>query len=162
VPDPGFPFLGVHFTRRIAGGVEAGPNAVLAWAREGYRRTSFSLGDAAELLAYGGFWRLGARHWRMGLAEAWRSLSTGAFVAALQRLVPEIRSKDVRRAGAGVRAQALEPDGSLVDDFRIVDGERAIHVLNAPSPAATASIAIGRAIAARAAERFDLPRRGRS
>jgi L-2-hydroxyglutarate oxidase len=160
VPDPRFPFLGVHFTRMIRGGVEAGPNAVLAWAREGYRRTSFSLRDSAELVAYGGFWRLGARHWRMGLAEAWRSLSTGAFVAALQRLVPEIRRADVARAGAGVRAQALEPDGTLVDDFRIVDSERMIHVLNAPSPAATASIAIGRAIAARAAERFDLKRRG--
>jgi L-2-hydroxyglutarate oxidase len=159
LPDPRFPFLGVHFTRMVGGGVEAGPNAVLAWAREGYSRSSFSPRDVAELLAFGGFWRLGLRHWRMGLGEAWRSLSTAAFVAALQRLVPEIRPADVRRAGAGVRAQALGPDGKLLDDFLITDGERAIHVLNAPSPAATASIAIGRTIAARATERFALPAR---
>jgi L-2-hydroxyglutarate oxidase len=159
VPDPRFPFLGVHFTRLMRGGVEAGPNAVLAWAREGYGRASCSPRDAAEMLAFGGFWRLGLRYWRMGLGEAWRSLSTAAFVAALQRLVPEIRPADVRRSGAGVRAQALGPDGKLLDDFCIADGERAIHVLNAPSPAATASIAIGRTIAARAAERFALPAR---
>jgi L-2-hydroxyglutarate oxidase len=159
VPDPRFPFLGVHFTRLVRGGVEAGPNAVLAWAREGYGRASLSPRDAAEMLAFGGFWRLGLRHWRMGLGEAWRSLSTAAFVAALRRLVPELRPADVRRAGAGVRAQALGPDGRLLDDFCFADGERAVHVLNAPSPAATASIAIGRAVAARAVERFTLPER---
>jgi (S)-2-hydroxyglutarate dehydrogenase len=156
VPDPAFPFLGVHFTRMVRGGVEAGPNAVLALAREGYARTSFSLRDTAGLFGFGGFWRMGLRHWRMGLHESWRSTSTGAFVAALRRLVPEITSADVRRAGAGVRAQALEPDGKLSDDFLIVEAERMIHVLNAPSPAATASITIGRSIATRAMERFGL------
>jgi L-2-hydroxyglutarate oxidase len=159
VPDPRFPFLGVHFTRMVRGGVEAGPNAVLALRREGYGRADFSLLDTAELLAYPGFWRMGLRHWRMGLEESWRSTSSGAFVAALRRLVPEITRADVRRAGAGVRAQALGPDGGLVDDFLIVEAERMIHVLNAPSPAATASITIGRTIAARAAERFALARR---
>jgi L-2-hydroxyglutarate oxidase len=158
VPDPAFPFLGVHFTRMVHGGVEAGPNAVLALKREGYARTSFSARDLAELLTYPGFWRMGLRHWRMGLHESWRSTSTGAFVAALRRLVPELARADVRRAGAGVRAQALEPDGKLSDDFLIVEAERMIHVLNAPSPAATASITIGRTIAARAAERFGLAR----
>jgi L-2-hydroxyglutarate oxidase len=156
VPDPRFPFLGVHFTRMVRGGVEAGPNAVLALKREGYGRADFSLRDTAELIAYAGFWRMGLRHWRMGLGESWRSTHTGAFVAALRRLVPEITRADVRRAGAGVRAQALEPDGRFCDDFLIVDGERMIHVLNAPSPAATASITIGRAIAVRAQERFGL------
>jgi len=159
VPDPGFPFLGVHFTRLIRGGVEAGPNAVLALKREGYSRASFSPRDVAELFSYHGFWRMGFTHWRMGLAESWRSFSTGAFVAALQRLVPAIRRADVVRAGAGVRAQALEPDGRLLDDFLIVEAERMIHVLNAPSPAATASITIGRAIAEKAAARFGLAAR---
>lgn len=158
VPDPRFPFLGVHFTRMVHGGVEAGPNAVLALKREGYARASFSLSDVAQLAAYRGFWRMAARNWRMGLVEAWRSWSTAAFVASLRKLVPEIGAGDVRRAGAGVRAQALEPDGTLVDDFRIVERESMIHVLNAPSPAATASISIGRAIAAHAIERLDLAR----
>jgi L-2-hydroxyglutarate oxidase len=156
VPDPAFPFLGVHFTRMVRGGVEAGPNAVLALRREGYRRSDLSLRDTAELLAFPGFWRMGLGHWRMGLRESWRSTWTHAFVAALQRLVPEITSADVLRAGAGVRAQALESDGKLCDDFLILEAERMIHVLNAPSPAATASITIGRAIAARARERFGL------
>lgn len=159
VPDPRFPFLGVHFTRMVRGGVEAGPNAVLALKREGYGRADFSLRDTAELLAFPGFWRMGLRHWRMGLHESWRSTCTGAFVAALRRLVPEITSADVVRAGAGVRAQALESDGKLCDDFLIVEAERMIHVLNAPSPAATASITIGRTIAERAAERFGLAAR---
>ena len=136
--------------------VEAGPNAVLAWLREGYARGSFSLRDTAEMLGFGGFWRMGMAHWRMGLAEAYRSISTPAFVAALQRMVPELRTADVHRAGSGVRAQALGPDGKLLDDFHIVEAERMIHVLNAPSPAATASIAIGETIAARAVERFGL------
>jgi (S)-2-hydroxyglutarate dehydrogenase len=156
VPAPRYPFLGVHFTRTIDGGREAGPNAVLAWLREGYKRGSFSLRDTAEMLGFGGFWRMGRAHWRMGLAEAYRSMSTPAFVSALQRMVPELHTADVRRAGSGVRAQALGPDGKLLDDFHIVDAERMIHVLNAPSPAATASIAIGETIAARAVERFGL------
>jgi (S)-2-hydroxyglutarate dehydrogenase len=155
VPDPRFPFLGVHFTRMVAGGVEAGPNAVLAFKREGYGRFSFSAADAASTLTYPGFWRMAARYWRTGVAEQWRSLSKRAFVKALGRLVPEIAAADVRRAGAGVRAQALERDGALADDFRIVEAERMIHVLNAPSPAATASIAIGRSIARAAARVFD-------
>ena len=156
VPDPRFPFLGVHFTRRVQGGIEAGPNAVLALKREGYGRADFSARDTAELLAYAGFWRMGLRHWRMGLEESWRSTSARAFVAALRRLVPAIARADVVRAGAGVRAQALEPDGKLSDDFLIVEAERMIHVLNAPSPAATASITIGRTIAGQAAARFGL------
>ncbi len=156
VPDPAFPFLGVHFTRMVHGGVEAGPNAVLALGREAYGRADISLRDTAELLAYPGFWRMGLRHWRMGLHESWRSTRTRAFVAALRRLVPEIVRADVRRAGAGVRAQALAPDGRLCDDFLVVEADRMVHVLNAPSPAATASITIGRTIAERAAERFGL------
>jgi L-2-hydroxyglutarate oxidase len=147
VPDPRFPFLGVHFTRMVHGGVEAGPNAVLAFKREGYWRTSFSARDTAELLSYRGFWRMAAKYWTMGLGEMYRSASTGAFVRALRRLVPELARADLRPGGAGVRAQALEPSGSLVDDFRIIEVERMIHVLNAPSPAATASISIGRTIA---------------
>ncbi len=157
VPDPRFPFLGVHFTRMIHGGVEAGPNAVLAFKREGYRRSSFSLRDTLGLFTFAGFWRLAARYWRMGLGEFYRSFSKRAFVRALQRLIPDLRLEDVRRAGAGVRAQALEAGGALVDDFRIVEADKMIHVLNAPSPAATASISIGRSIAAMAAKNFDLP-----
>jgi (S)-2-hydroxyglutarate dehydrogenase len=156
VPDPRFPFLGVHFTRMIRGGVEAGPNAVLAFRREGYRRTSFSLRDSAELLAYSGFWRMAARHWKMGFGEMYRSFSKRAFVGTLRKLVPELGNDDVHPTGAGVRAQALEPDGSLVDDFRIVEAERMIHVLNAPSPAATASISIGRTIAEMASRHFGM------
>ena len=154
VPDPRFPFLGVHFTRRVGGEVEAGPNAVLALAREGYRRSRVSFADTAELVAWPGFWRMGARHWRAGLGEAWRSLSKRAFVAALRRLLPELSDADLVPGGAGVRAQALAADGTLLDDFRIVEADRMIHVLNAPSPAATASISIGRSIAARACERL--------
>ncbi|MCX7818995.1 MAG: L-2-hydroxyglutarate oxidase [Kiritimatiellae bacterium] len=154
VPDPRFPFLGVHFTRRITGEVEAGPNAVLAFRREGYRRSDVSLLDLAELATYGGFWRMAARHWRMGLDEFRRSLSRHRFAEALRRLVPEIRDDDLAPGGAGVRAQAVARDGSLVDDFRIVQAPRMVHVLNAPSPAATASIAIGRSIARYALENF--------
>jgi L-2-hydroxyglutarate oxidase LhgO len=156
VPDPRFPFLGVHFTRIVHGSVEAGPNAVLAFAREGYTKTKVRVRDLAEVLAYGGFWRLSARHWRMGLEEIVRSFSKAAFVRALSRLVPEIRADDLTPGGAGVRAQALAPDGKLVDDFLIVERPRALHVCNAPSPAATASLAIAEEIARRAAERFDL------
>lgn len=147
VPDPTLPFLGVHFTRMVDGSLEAGPNAVLAWKREGYRGSDLSLKDLAETLAFPGFWRLAGRFWRSGLAEYRRSFSKAAFVASLQRLVPEITAADVARGGAGVRAQAVDGDGRLVDDFRIVTGERMVHVLNAPSPAATASLSIGRVIA---------------
>jgi L-2-hydroxyglutarate oxidase len=156
VPDPAFPFLGVHFTRMIAGGVEAGPNAVLALRREGYRKSAISARDVLTYLGYGGFWRMAARHWRMEAGEMYRSCSKRAFVGALQRLLPELRPADVHPGGAGVRAQALEPSGKLVDDFRIVEAERMIHVLNAPSPAATASIAIGETIAAMARKNFEL------
>ncbi len=164
VPDPRFPFLGVHFTRMIHGGVEAGPNAVLAFRREGYARTSFSGKDTLELLAYAGFWRMAGRYWRMGLGEMYRSASKKAFVRALRGLVPALRDQDVHASGAGVRAQALDPKGNLLDDFSIVEAERMIHVLNAPSPAATASLAIGRRIAELAWQslglrpaRFDTP-----
>jgi len=156
VPDPRFPFLGVHFTRMIRGGIEAGPNAVLAFRREGYARTSFSARDTLEMLGYPGFWRMAGRYWRMGMEEMYRSASKKAFVKALRGLVPELREEDVHPSGAGVRAQALDPGGSLLDDFRIVEAEGMIHVLNAPSPAATASISIGRAIAGMAAKSFGM------
>jgi L-2-hydroxyglutarate oxidase len=148
VPDPTLPFLGVHFTRMIDGTLEAGPNAVLAWKREGYRWHDISVADLADTLAFPGFWRLAGRFWRTGLAEYRRSFSRRAFVASLQRLVPAVTAADVTRGGAGVRAQAVDRDGRLVDDFCIVTGERMVHVLNAPSPAATASLSIGRTIAA--------------
>jgi L-2-hydroxyglutarate oxidase LhgO len=146
VPDPHFPFLGVHFTRRISGTIDAGPNAVLALRREGYRRTDFHLGEAAATLAYRGFRKMARRMWRYGLAEYRRSLQKSAFVRSLQQLLPEIRAEDLVPGGAGVRAQALAPDGNLVDDFRFVPRERFLHVLNVPSPAATASLPIGREI----------------
>jgi L-2-hydroxyglutarate oxidase len=147
VPDPSFPFLGVHFTRSIHGGVECGPNAVPALAREGYRWRDVNLRDLADTLGYPGFWRLAARHWRMGSGEVWRSFSKSAFTRALQRLVPDIRPSHLRRAEAGVRAQALSPDGALLDDFLIHTAGRVVHVLNAPSPAATSSLSIGRTVA---------------
>jgi L-2-hydroxyglutarate oxidase len=151
VPDPQFPFLGVHFTRTIHGAVEAGPNAVLALKREGYRLRSISAKDVGEMVRYGGFWRMAQKHWRMGLGEFHRSLCKGAFVKALQELIPQLRPSDLRPYGAGVRAQAVDPNGQLVDDFRILRAERMIHVLNAPSPAATASLSIGQTIGALAA-----------
>ena len=147
VPDPRFPFLGVHFTRMVLGGVEAGPNAVLAFRREGYRFFDFSLRDLWETVSWPGFRVMAWNHWRMGLAEMWRSLSKAAFHRALARLIPEIRMEDIRRAGAGVRAQAMDRSGKLLDDFHVVAGAGMVHVLNAPSPAATASISIGRKIA---------------
>lgn len=156
VPDPQFPFLGVHFTRMIEGGVEAGPNAVLALKREGYKKTSFSMTDFLETLAYKGFWTMILKHWKMGIMEQYRSLVKSAFVKALQQLIPEINKKDVSAGGAGVRAQALEPNGFLVDDFRIKEAENMVHVLNAPSPAATASINIGKTIAKTALNNFRL------
>jgi L-2-hydroxyglutarate oxidase len=156
VPDPRFPFLGVHFTRMIHGGVEAGPNAVLALRREGYTTWSVSPRDIAEYGGYIGFWKMGWKYWPTAVGEIYRSFVKAAFVKALQRLVPELRNEDVKRSGAGVRAQALEPNGYLVDDFRIVQASRMIHVLNAPSPAATASISIGRSISEMAIQSFDL------
>jgi L-2-hydroxyglutarate oxidase len=151
VPDPQFPFLGVHFTRRITGNVDAGPSAVLAFRREGYRRTDFSLRDLGSSLAFPGFWRMAARNWRSGLDEFHRSFSKPAFVRALQRLVPEVRDDDLVPGGAGVRAQALTRNGALVDDFQFVRSGRMLHVLNVPSPAATASLVIGRNIVSTAA-----------
>jgi (S)-2-hydroxyglutarate dehydrogenase len=146
VPDPRFPFLGVHFTRMINGGVEAGPNAVLALKREGYSKKDFSFADMSKMISYAGFWKMAAKYYRMGFEEFYRSYNKKAFVKALQKLVPEIQGNDIQPGGAGVRAQALAPDGKLIDDFRIVETERMVHVLNAPSPAATASISIGRKI----------------
>jgi L-2-hydroxyglutarate oxidase len=146
VPDPRFPFLGVHFTRRISGKVDAGPNAVFALAREGYRYSDISPRDLASSLAFPGFWRMARRHWRNGLGEYHRSLSKPAFVHALQRLLPEVSKEDLVPGGSGVRAQAIKPDGSLVDDFLFVPSGRVLHVLNVPSPAATASLTIGKAI----------------
>jgi L-2-hydroxyglutarate oxidase len=147
VPDPRFPFLGVHFTRMVHGGVECGPNAVLALAREGYNWATISPRDLFESLTYPGFLRLAARNWKMGFGEIWRSLSKAAFVRALQQLVPAIRSEHLDVAPSGVRAQALGIDGKLLDDFLIVRHERVINVCNAPSPAATASLIIGRQLA---------------
>jgi L-2-hydroxyglutarate oxidase LhgO len=147
VPDPKFPFLGVHFTRLIYGGVEAGPNAVLALAREGYRKTDISLRDLADILSYEGFWRFMLRYPRMCLDELLRSFSKKLFCRSLQRLVPEIQLEDLQPGGAGVRAQAIAPDGALVQDFYFARSDRSLHVLNAPSPAATASLAIGDKIA---------------
>jgi L-2-hydroxyglutarate oxidase LhgO len=156
VPDPQFPFLGVHFTRRVNGTVDAGPNAVLAFRREGYERTDFSARDLASSLAFPGFWRMAAKHWRSGLDEFHRSFSKGAFVRALQRLLPELRAEDLIPGGSGVRAQALRRDGTLVDDFQFVPSGRMLHVLNVPSPAATASLVIGRTIANTAGDSWGL------
>jgi len=156
VPDPRFPFLGVHFTRRITGKVDAGPNAILALAREGYRHTDVSLRDLASSVTFPGFWRMAGRHWRMGMGEWYRSLSKAAFVRSLQRLLPEIREPDLVPGSSGVRAQALKPDGALVDDFQFVPSGKVLHVLNVPSPAATASLTIGKAIVDIAAESLSL------
>ncbi len=146
VPDPRFPFLGVHFTRRVDGKVDAGPSAVLAFEREGYRRSDISLHDLASSLSFPGFWRMAAKHWRSGCGEYYRSLSKSAFVRALQRLLPEVCQADLVPGGSGVRAQAIKTDGSLVDDFQFVPSARMLHVLNVPSPAATASLLIARTI----------------
>jgi (S)-2-hydroxyglutarate dehydrogenase len=151
VPDPRFPFLGVHFTRRITGKVDAGPNAVLALAREGYRHRDIKMRDLASSLIFPGFWRMARRNWRSGVDEWRRSLSKAEFVRSLQRLIPEVTESDVVRSGSGVRAQALKPDGTLVDDFQFVPSGRVLHVLNVPSPAATASLAVGKAIVEMAA-----------
>jgi (S)-2-hydroxyglutarate dehydrogenase len=156
VPDPAFPFLGVHFTRRVDGSLLAGPNAVPAFAREGYRRLSFDPRDSLEVLRHPGFRRLARSYARTGALELWRDLVKPAMVAAMRRYIPSIEARDVAFGPSGVRAQVLARDGSLVDDFLIEDGEHALHVVNAPSPAATASLAIGRHVAERALARFGL------
>lgn len=148
VPDPNFPFLGVHFTRFISGGIEAGPNAVLAYAREGYTKSRINMGELLETLRFSGFQKLAKKYWRTGMGEFHRSYSKAAFTKALQRLLPEIQMEDLEPGGAGVRASATAADGKVVDDFMIQHAEKSIHVLNSPSPAATASLAIGEHIAA--------------
>ena len=158
VPNPRFPFLGVHFTRNIHGHVEAGPNAVLAFAREGYRTTDVNIGETLGTLGYQGFWAMARKHWKTGLGEFHRSLMKGVFLRDLQRLVPEIREEDLAPGGSGVRAQAVDRRGGLLDDFSIQESEGAIHVLNAPSPGATSSLAIGEYIVGLAAESFELER----
>jgi L-2-hydroxyglutarate oxidase len=155
VPDPQFPFLGVHFTRMINGGIEAGPNAVLAFKREGYKKTDFSFQDLLEMTLYFGFWKMAAKYYKMGFQEFRRSFSKELFVQSLQKLIPEIQFDDIEVGGAGVRAQALERDGKLVDDFRIVEAKRMVHVLNAPSPAATASLSIGKTISKMVINRYN-------
>ncbi|MBM2802494.1 MAG: putative oxidoreductase [Deltaproteobacteria bacterium] len=156
VPDPTFPFLGVHFTRMARGGVEAGPNAVFAYAREGYRHSDIDLGDLWRTLSFKGFWAITGKYWQTGFGELYRSLSKKAFVRALQKLLPEIGENDLVPGGAGVRAQAVSASGALVDDFIIKQAQRAIHVLNAPSPGATASLAIGQSICQMAEKSFGL------
>jgi L-2-hydroxyglutarate oxidase len=146
VPNPEFPFLGVHFTKMIDGSVHAGPNAVLAFMREGYRKTDFNVRDFCETMSYGGFWRLARKHFKEGLKEIHRSLSKSAFVRSLQQLIPEVQSADLVVCNSGVRAQALMNDGKLVDDFLMIPARNALHVCNAPSPAATASLEIAEAI----------------
>ena len=147
VPDPAFPFLGVHFTRMIEGGIECGPNAVLAFAREGYEKYKINVGELFESLTYPGFIKIAAKYWKTGAGEMWRSISKPAFVKALARLLPEIHEDDLVAVPAGVRAQAISPDGQMVDDFLIVEHQRIINVCNAPSPAATAALNIGKTIA---------------
>lgn len=149
VPNPNFPFLGVHFTRMIGGEVEAGPNAVLSFKREGYKKTDINLKDLGEVLTYQGFWKLARGYMKEGLSEMARSFSKDLFVKSLQTLIPEITKDDLKPGGAGVRAQALKSDGSLIDDFYIIPGNRSIHVCNAPSPAATASLEIGKEVVRR-------------
>jgi L-2-hydroxyglutarate oxidase len=151
VPDPEFPFLGVHFTHFMAGGVEAGPNAVLAFKREGYKKTDVSLHDMWDTFSYPGFWKLSMKYPKTAFYESYRSWNRGAFVKALQKLVPEISDKDLQTGGSGVRAQALNSQGHLLDDFRFTEAPSALHVLNAPSPAATASLPIGKYIAEKVA-----------
>ncbi len=156
VPDPRFPFLGVHFTRGIHGDVEAGPNAVLAFAQEGYTKFKINVKETMATLAFKGFWIMAAKHWKTAYQEYYRSFSKGTFTKSLQRLVPEIEKRHLTGGGAGVRAQAVERNGFLVDDFRISQTENAIHVRNAPSPGATASLSISRGIVDMAEEAFGL------
>ena len=157
VPDPRFPFLGVHYTRTIHGQVEAGPNAVLALRREGYRKSDWDPGELWGTLSFPGFWKMSAKYWKVGMEEIRRSYSKKLFVRDLQRLVPEIQDSDLAPGGAGVRAQAVSRNGAVLDDFRIIQGKEAVHVLNAPSPGATSSLAIGAYIVELAAEAFGAP-----
>ncbi|MFM8738855.1 MAG: L-2-hydroxyglutarate oxidase [Cytophagales bacterium] len=154
VPDPNFPFLGVHFTRMAKGGVEAGPNAVLAFKREGYKKSQIDLAELTETLAWPGFQKVAAKYWRTGMGEMYRSFSKAAFTKALQRLIPEIQESDLVDGGAGVRAQACDRDGGLVDDFLIIEEKNVINVCNAPSPAATSSLAIGETVSGLALKRW--------
>jgi L-2-hydroxyglutarate oxidase len=154
VPNPAFPFLGVHFTRMIHGGIEAGPNAVLAFAKEGYTRKSVNIPELFSTLTYKGFWGMSYKYWKTGLQEFWRSLSKSAFTKDLQRLIPEIQEENLVSGGAGVRAQAVDVKGNLLDDFNIVQTNRAMHVINAPSPAATASLSIAQTIVSTALNQF--------
>lgn len=156
MPNPAFPFLGVHFTKMVLGGVECGPNAVFAFKREGYDKLSFDLQETIETINFPGFWRLAKQHWRMALDEYYRSFSKQAFVKGLQKLIPSIQTSDLKPAPAGVRAMALRPNGDIVDDFQFAATGHEIHVLNAPSPAATAGLAIGDEIVTRARQIFDL------
>jgi (S)-2-hydroxyglutarate dehydrogenase len=156
VPDPRFPFLGVHFTRRVNGSVEAGPNALLALRREGYTGAGVDLSEATETLRFPGFWKMVRKYWRMGLAEQYRSWVKSAFVKSLQKMVPELRESDLAPGGSGVRAQAVNRNGNLLDDFHFVHRGRMIHVCNVPSPAATASLEIGREIVDMLVQQFDL------
>ncbi|SOE20938.1 L-2-hydroxyglutarate oxidase [Spirosomataceae bacterium TFI 002] len=146
VPDPNFPFLGVHFTRMIQGGAEAGPNAVLAFRREGYKKTDFNFGELKETLLWPGFQKVAAKYWKTGMGEYYRSFSKAAFTKALQKLIPEIQADDLIPGEAGVRAQACDYSGGLLDDFAIIENDQAINVCNAPSPAATSSLAIGKTV----------------
>ena len=154
VPDPAYPFLGVHYTKRMNGMIECGPNAVLAFAREGYTNTTINLRDLCETLTYLGFWKLATKYWRIGMSEMYRSFSKPAFLRALQRLVPEMKSEYLDWAPAGVRAQTVSPDGKMVDDFVIDETDRVVNVENAPSPAATASLNIGKLVVERLSPRF--------
>jgi (S)-2-hydroxyglutarate dehydrogenase len=154
VPDPNFPFLGVHFTRMAKGGVEAGPNAVLAFRREGYKKSDIHMTELVETLAWPGFRKVVSKYWRTGLGEMYRSFSKAAFTTALQKLIPEVQAQDLVPGGSGVRAQACDRTGGLLDDFMIYETDRAIHVCNAPSPAATSSLAIGETVADMALKRF--------
>ena len=156
VPDPALPFLGVHFTRTIDGMREAGPNAVLALAREGYQKSDFNWQDTKETFSFPGFWTMAGKYWQTGLGEMYRSFSKHAFLKALQRLMPELRESDLRPGGSGVRAQAIASNGALVDDFFISQTGNALHILNAPSPGATASLAIGQMIVDKAQQAFEL------
>ena len=156
VPNPAFPFLGVHFTRMINGGIEAGPNAVLAFAKEGYTMSSMNMTEFMSTITYSGFWYMSYKYWRTGLQEFWRSISKKEFTKDLQRLLPAVEEGDLVAGGAGVRAQAVDSGGNLLDDFNIVKSQRAMHVINAPSPAATASLSIAKTIVASAQSDLDL------
>ena len=158
VPDPRFPFLGVHFTRRVNGSVEAGPNALLAFRREGYNGAAPDMSEAVEMLRFSGFWKMARKYWRKGLEEQYRAWAKPAFTRALQKMVPELQESDLAPGGSGVRAQAVDANGNLVDDFHFVHSGRMIHVCNVPSPAATASLEIGREVVEMMAELFELTR----